>query len=238
MLNEMQVDVDELDESDLAGSVLVRARSITAATIELFRAAMGAQAEVNRKNGNSTSAAAGEWAQGLMSSAKLVALTTQDLVAASNLVAKGELGEDAVIAIARTVGGATARLQAAAKARLDGGSPVQKQLNDATNRINAETKELMKEASTSMEHSLTQEEQARHASKGAKGAFQARLEEQERVNTLNRQLEAAYRSLKLARQKEYDETNRRIAATKGGPSGDAGLSRASVAVASSKKTRK
>lgn len=227
-LNSMQAGGDvELDESDLAGSVLARARSITAATIDLVRAAMAAQTEINKKSGGSSKD--GEWAQGLMSSAKLVALCTQDLVAAFNLVAKGDLAEDAIIAIARTVGGATARLQAAAKAKLDAGSSVHKQLAEATNRINSETKELMKEATTAMEQALVHEEHAKASVSGKKSIFAAQLEEQEKVNVLTRQLEGAYRALKLARQKEYDDANRKMA-IKSAPE-PAVSSRASMAVA-------
>jgi hypothetical protein len=232
-LNSMQASGDmELDESDLAGSVLARARSITAATIDLVRAAMAAQSEINKRSGGSKD---GEWAQGLMSSAKLVALCTQDLVAAFNLVAKGDLAEDAIIAIARTVGGATARLQAAAKAKLDAGSSLHKQLSEATNRINSETKELMKEATSAMEQALVHEEHAK-ASVSGKSVFAAKLEEQEKVNVLSRQLEGAYRALKLARAKEYDEANRKMA-IKSAPE-PAISSRASVAVAAATKTNK
>merc|ERR1711991_1142378 len=110
------------------------------------------------------------WAQGLMSAAKLVALTSQDLVAAANLVAKGERQEDAIIAVSRTVGGATSRLQAAAKAKLDGGSVIQKQLADAAAKISNETKELTREAQQAMEEALKMEEQAK-ASMSNKGAF-------------------------------------------------------------------
>jgi len=192
----------EIDESDLAASVLGRARNITQATIELMRAAVAAQQEVNRKGG-AVSREDPNWAQGLMSAAKLVALTSQDLVAAANLVAKGQLQEDAIIAIARTVGGATARLNAAAKARLDAGSSIQKQLADASNKINAETKELTREAQQAMEDALRQEEKAKVSEK--KNAFAARaerLEGQEKVNALTRQLDNAYRQLKIVRQKE------------------------------------
>ncbi len=90
-------------------------------------------------------------------------------------------------------------------------------------------KELMKEATVAMEQALVQEEQAK-ASVSGKSAFAARLEQQEKVNALSRQLENAYRALKIARQKEYDEANRRITAAKQQKDND-GLSRASLAVA-------
>jgi talin len=242
MLKNFEIADDaELDEDDLAGSVLVRARSITQATISLVRAAMEAQREINKKRAGFGDAKDGDWASGLMSAAKLVALTTQDLVAASSLVAKGELSEDAIIAIARTVGGATARLNAAAKARLDAGSVVQKHLAEASGKINTETKDLLKEAQLSMEENLRQEEQAKASISSARGAFAARaarLEEQEKVNALSRQLDNAYRSLKIARQKEYEETQRKVGSAGGAGKSTGAAKSSSLSVGKSKMSRR
>jgi len=209
----------QLDENDLAASVLGRARAITEATMELMRSAIAAQQELNKKASSGASAYKDDpnWTQGLMSAAKLVALTTQDLVMAANLVAKGELDEESIIATARTVGGATARLQAAAKAKLDSGSVLQTKLTESANRVTHETKELTREAQRSIEGTLEQEEQAKASSMSAFAARAARLEGQEQVTALQRQLDAAYRKLKHARQKEYEDAQRKMAASQARP---------------------
>ena len=167
----------------------------------------------------------------IISAARLVSNSVQDLVFAANGVARGELQEDAIIAISRTVGGAVARLQANVKAKLASGDSVQRLIGDATNRINSETKELMKEASESMSEQLLQEETAKSSSGNAFGAPQAKFAAESEITTLQRKLDAAYRDLKLARNKEYQaEVSRRATNTANLPKPSAAtLARASMA---------
>lgn len=214
----MSADADEGVEinidDDLAGSILTRARAITEATMELMKGAISAQTELNKKGGSFLK---DDSAQGLVSSAKLTALCVQDLVSAANAVAKGQMQEDAIIAVARTVGASTARLMASTKAKLEPSSPFQATLVSASNKINHETKELTREAQKAIEEELLLEEQAK-ASKAFSSAFAARaakLEGAEEVNALQRQLDNAYRKLKLARQKDLEDQQRKLVAQQG-----------------------
>jgi hypothetical protein len=98
--------------------------------------------------------------------------------------------------------------------------------------------ELLREASESMSEQLLQEETAKSSSGGnAFGARQAKFAAESEIGALQRKLDAAYRDLKLARNKEYQaEVSRRGTNTASLPKPTpATLARASMAQGSKQR---
>ena len=195
-----------LDESQIAESVLEAARAITSATITLVKAATVVQREI---------AATGKvhkalnpykkdpaWAEGLISAAQAVAGTTEDMVDVANDAARGSAGQDLVVAAVQAVGGATARLVAASRAKANPNSPSQQKLTVAARTVTAATKSLAAAVKKSSEPAPMKRD-AEAAKKR-----RAMLKEQEKINRLQRELDEA-----LAAQQE--------SASKGGVTGRA-----------------
>ena len=140
---------DKLDEHDITAAILDAARAITVATGALVQAATYAQRERIAKSKDPAKKhfyrKDPAWANGLISAAQAVGGTTQDLVSAANGFVKKEkeYDEEMLIASAKQVAAATARLMAASRAKSDPFSDSHKNLAEASKAVAAATQALV-----------------------------------------------------------------------------------------------
>lgn len=112
--------------------ILEAAKSIAAATSALVKAASASQRELIDAGRMSrrplTSSDDGQWSEGLISAARLVAAATHTFVEAANSVVQGAGTEEKLISSAKQVASSTAQLLVACKVKADPES-------DATHRL-------------------------------------------------------------------------------------------------------
>merc|ERR1719342_680490 len=108
-----------------------------------------AQGKVQKKTLKGS--ADGQWSEGLVSAAKMVASATQSLVEAANSLVQGEGEEEHLIAAAKQVSKSTAQLFLAFKVKADVNSTAMEGLRVASNAIKKATEELVKSAKASIE---------------------------------------------------------------------------------------
>jgi talin len=195
----------ELDEDDIAGDLLDRARDITGATYDLLLASIDAQKEIQSMGKTVSSANAyrsdPQWAQGLISAAKAVAQTSMDLVHAANGVVKKEYGQEAVVAISRMVLASTARLSAASRSKLPLTSANNERLGVCTGEVNKATKSLGVASRNAVEFEVKKDPMIeKMASLNRIQLMKMDREEAEKMNKAEKDLEIAYRKLKSVRQ--------------------------------------
>ena len=144
----MRKDADgPLPEEEITEAILDAARAITIATSTLVVAATAAQKELvaQGKATKQTSLYRRDpaWAKGLISAAQSVAGTVKDLVGAANDASQGKAEEEVLIASAKGVAAATARLVFASRAKADPFSNAQKQLTAAARAVATSTQQLV-----------------------------------------------------------------------------------------------
>eukprot|EP01087_Luapelamoeba_hula_P023545 TRINITY_DN867_c0_g1_i1.p1 TRINITY_DN867_c0_g1~~TRINITY_DN867_c0_g1_i1.p1 ORF type:complete len:2538 (-),score=652.11 TRINITY_DN867_c0_g1_i1:59-7672(-) len=143
---------DKLDEQDINAAILEAARAITIAVGALVGAASNAQRERIAKSRDPAKKhfyrKDPAWANGLISAAQSVGGTTQDLVSCANGFVKKEDGnnEELLIASAKQVAAATARLMAASRAKSDPFSDSHKNLSEASKSVASATQALVEAA--------------------------------------------------------------------------------------------
>ena len=130
--------------------ILDAAKSIAKATAALIKAASEAQRELvaqgkvsKTSNINSED---GQWSEGLVSAARMVAAATHNLCEAANGLVKGQTTEDKLIGAAKQVAGSTAQLLLACKVKADPESRSMLRLEDASNAVRKATDNLVKAA--------------------------------------------------------------------------------------------
>lgn len=143
--------------------ILEAAKSIAAATSALVKAASAAQRElidsgkVSRRPLTSTDD--GQWSEGLVSAARLVAAATHSLVESANALCQGVSSEEKLISSAKQVASSTAQLLVACKVKADPDSESTRRLQTAGNAVIRSTDNLVRAAqraiSTDEERSLT-----------------------------------------------------------------------------------
>ncbi|CAG2063730.1 unnamed protein product, partial [Timema podura] len=112
--------------------ILEAAKSIAAANSALVKAASAAQRElidlgkVSRRP--LTSSDDGQWSEGLISAARLVAAATHSLVESANALVQGVSSEEKLISSAKQVASSTAQLLVACKVKADPDSDSTKRL--------------------------------------------------------------------------------------------------------------
>jgi len=142
-----EVSLENMTFDDL---ILESAQSITKATSSLMKAATAAQKELVSqgkmadKSGNSGDD--GQWAQGLISAAALVASATQALCEAANTMIQDGSDGTHLVASAKQVSKATAQLVLACQVKADAGSKSMEGLKEASNAVRKATDELVKAA--------------------------------------------------------------------------------------------
>ena len=135
--------------------ILEAAKSIANATAALIKAASEAQKELvaQGKVQKRTHIASedGQWSEGLVSAARLVAAATHNLCEAANSLVQGNSSEEKLIAAAEQVSATTAQLLVACKVKADPDSLTMKRLEAAGNAVRCATDELVKAAQGAIE---------------------------------------------------------------------------------------
>lgn len=151
----------EADENlNFDEQILEAAKSIAAATAALVKSASAAQRELvaqgrmrggaasgfNEDGTPAVSVGDGQWSQGLISAARLVATATHSLCEAANAMVHGTASEEMLISAAKQVAGSTAQLLVACKVKADPDSVAMKRLQAAGNAVKRATEALVKAA--------------------------------------------------------------------------------------------
>ncbi|XP_056003983.1 talin-1-like isoform X5 [Ostrea edulis] len=139
--------------------ILEAAKSIASATAALVKSASAAQRELvaqgkvrTRKEIGATYHKSqildddGQWSEGLISAAKMVAAATHSLCESANAMVQGHATEERLIASAKEVAGSTAHLLVACRVKADPDSVAMKRLQAAGNAVKRATEVLVKAA--------------------------------------------------------------------------------------------
>merc|ERR1719278_1166019 len=136
--------------------ILEAAKSIAKATSALIRAATEAQRELvtQGKVSKSTNSLTedGQWSEGLVSAARMVAAATHNLCEAANALVQGHTSEEKLIGAAKQVAGSTAQLLLACKVKADPDSQPMRRLEDASNAVRKATENLVKAAQSALDN--------------------------------------------------------------------------------------
>ena len=100
----------------------------------------------------------GQWSEGLVSAARMVAAATHNLCESANALVKGHASEEKLIGAAKQVAGSTAQLLLACKVKADPESATMRRLEAASNQVRKATENLVKSA----QQALDQEEEAQN----------------------------------------------------------------------------
>lgn len=142
--------------------ILEAAKGIMAASAALVRAANAAQRELIDQGKVArrplTSSDDGQWSEGLISAARLVAAATHSLVEAAQNLVRGQGTEEMLISTAKQVAASTAQLLIACKVKSNPNSEAGRRLQAAGNAVIKSTDNLVHAAQQGLEaeeeHSL------------------------------------------------------------------------------------
>merc|ERR1719317_1221497 len=165
--------------------IIDSAKSIANATSSLIKAASEAQKELVAQGKVAKQIVKGsedgQWSEGLVSAAKLVASATHSLCEAANKLVQG--GEEHLIAAAKQVSKSTAQLVLACKVKADTDSSAMVGLKTASNAVRKATDALVKAAKGSI--------QEVPSPKVKVDRFKERIEAEARVIRLEKELREA-----------------------------------------------
>uniref|UniRef100_A0A0K2U6E5 Talin-2 n=1 Tax=Lepeophtheirus salmonis TaxID=72036 RepID=A0A0K2U6E5_LEPSM len=186
--------------------ILDAAKSIAAATAALIKAASEAQKELVKQGKvqkmSNINTEDGQWSEGLVSAARLVAAATHNLCEAANALVKGHSSEEKLIGAAKQVAGSTAQLLIACKVKADPNSSSMKRLEKASSAVRKATDELVKAA----QEALNQEEEKNGNIELNKSTVNNVVEEinaRSEVLRMERELEHARGRLEKIHQRRY-----------------------------------
>ena len=157
------------------------------------------------------------WAKGLISAAQAVAGSVKSLVTAANGAASGNAEEEALIASAKGVAAATARLVYASRTKADPFSPTQKSLSAAAKSVASATKQLVEAARSAQQVSDQIEAKPDWDGMGETEKKKQELEQQTKILKLAKELESAQKHLLDMRKKEYQEATGNPSPSKNAP---------------------
>ncbi|XP_076081524.1 talin-1-like isoform X6 [Mytilus galloprovincialis] len=194
--------------------ILDAAKSIAAATAALVKSASAAQKELvaqgkirTRKEIEAAYHKAdfqnddGQWSQGLISAARMVAGATHSLCESANAMVQGNATEEKLIASAKEVAGSTAALLVACKVKADPGSMAMQRLQSAGNAVKRATDALVKAAQQAKGFSEEQEDVNIDATRV--GGIRQELQAQEEILKREKELERARLKLAEIRKARY-----------------------------------
>ena len=187
--------------------ILDAAKSIANATAALIKAASEAQKElvaqgkVQKKT--HIGSEDGQWSEGLVSAARLVAAATHNLCEAANSLVQGNSSEEKLIAAAKQVSAATAQLLVACKVKADSDSVTMKRLEVASNAVRRATEELVKAAQGAIERNEEESELLVNTTAGSVNIIAEEVEAREAVYKMEKQLRDAQRRLEGVHRKKY-----------------------------------
>ncbi|XP_026736418.1 talin-1 isoform X5 [Trichoplusia ni] len=199
------VKVQEADESlNFDEMILEAAKSIITATSALVRAASAAQRElidqgkVARRPTSSSDD--GQWSEGLISAARLVAAAAHSLVEAANALVQGAGSEERLISSARQVASSTAQLLVACKVKADPSSESTRRLQSAGAEVIRSTDNLVRAARDAIQ---TEEERSLVLNRRMVGGIAQEIDARSEVLRIEKELEEARGRLTAIRQAKY-----------------------------------
>jgi hypothetical protein len=185
--------------------ILEAAKSIAAATAALIKAASEAQRELVRKGAiqktTHLNSEDGQWSEGLVSAARLVAAATHSLCEAANALVKGHTSEEKLISAARQVAGSTAQLLLACKVKAEPGSASMHRLEAASSAVRKATDNLV----TAAQQALDNEDVETNVSLNASAVISVveEINARSEVLRMERELEHARVRLEKLHQRRY-----------------------------------
>jgi talin len=185
--------------------ILEAAKSIAKATSALIRAAAEAQRELitQGKVSKSTNTLTedGQWSEGLVSAARMVAAATHNLCEAANALVAGHTSEEKLIGAAKQVAGSTAQLLLACKVKADPDSQPMRRLEDASNAVRKATENLVKAAQSALDNNANDDHL--DLSEGDVGGVVQQINARAEVLRMERELEEARKKLTIVNQRRY-----------------------------------
>ncbi|XP_033725564.1 talin-1-like isoform X5 [Pecten maximus] len=207
--------VQEADMSlEFEEQILDAAKSIAAATAALVKSASAAQRElvaqgkvrprieVGATYSRMDTDEDGQWSQGLISAARLVATATHSLCESANAMVQGNATEERLIASSKEVAGSTAALLVACKVKADPGSIAMQRLQAAGNAVKRATDALVKQAQQSKD---TEEGTQLTINKRMVGGIAQELQAQEEILRKEKELQMARQKLAGIRKAKYKD---------------------------------
>lgn len=184
--------------------ILEAAKSIAAATSALIKAASAAQRELIATGKVSrtplTSSDDGQWSEGLISAARMVAAATHSLVESANALVQGVSSEEKLISSAKQVASSTAQLLVACKVKADPDSESTKRLQAAGNAVKRATDNLVRAAQQAIQQ---EEDRSLILNRRMVGGIAQEINARSEVLRIERELEEARGRLTAIRQAKY-----------------------------------
>lgn len=184
--------------------ILEAARGIMAASSALVRAANAAQRELIDQGKVArrplVSSDDGQWSEGLISAARLVAAATHSLVEAAQNLVQGHGTEEMLISSAKQVAASTAQLLIACKVRSDPNSETGRRLQAAGNAVIKSTDNLVRAAQQALD---MEEEHILKINTSMVDGMAQEINARSEVLKMEKQLEEARNKLCAIRQAKY-----------------------------------
>lgn len=188
--------------------ILEGAKAIMAASSALVRAANAAQRELIDQGKVAkrplTSSDDGQWSEGLISAARLVAAATHSLVEAAQNLVLGTGTEEMLISSAKQVASSTAQLLIACKVKSDPNSESGRRLQAAGNAVIKSTDNLVRAAQQAIEG---EEEHTLKLNRNMVDGMAQEINARSEVLKMERQLEEARNKLTAIRHAKYRQKN-------------------------------
>lgn len=188
--------------------ILEAAKGIMAASSALVRAANAAQRELIDQGKVAkrplTSSDDGQWSEGLISAARLVAAATHSLVEAAQNLVQGVGTEEMLISSAKQVASSTAQLLIACKVKSDPNSESGRRLQAAGNAVIKSTDNLVRAAQQAIEG---EEEHTLKLNRNMVDGMAQEINARSEVLKMERQLEEARNKLTAIRHAKYRQRN-------------------------------
>lgn len=188
--------------------ILEAAKGIMAASSTLVRAANAAQRELIDQGKVAkrplTSSDDGQWSEGLISAARLVAAATHSLVEAAQNLVQGVGTEEMLISTAKQVASSTAQLLIACKVKSDPNSESGRRLQAAGNAVIKSTDNLVRAAQQAIEG---EEEHTLRLNRNMVDGMAQEINARSEVLRMERQLEEARNKLTAIRHAKYRQKN-------------------------------
>lgn len=207
--------------------ILEAAKSITAATAALLKAASAAQRELNAIYGADSKPAfhgevEGQWSDGLISAARHVAAATHSLVEAANALVQGHASEEKLISAAKQVASSTASLLVACKVKSGSDSAAMGRLQTAGNAVKKATEMLVRSAQKAIELADDEQEQSIVISKRKVPGIAQEIVAREEIIKKEKELEEAREKLALIYKSKYRERKEDVYEPQYGTGGGSG----------------
>ena len=202
------ITTSELEQMQLSDAILESTKAIIAATSSLVKLSANVQKDITAKEKASGNKKLNKFyrkdsifAEGLISAAKAVGTTIQQLVKSANSTAQGTLEEEALIASTKAVSAATAQLVSASKVKSPD-NPNQGRLQDAAKAVASAASMLVSSAQAAAEKK-EEEERAKRTDKHT-GSIIQEMEQQMKILKLEKELEKARQQMKQIRTQNYN----------------------------------